>query len=101
MPKSIVGLDTLLLAVIVVHLSKAKDIKSKLQAIVIVQELNATGNREDNIRVILDGQGVDDTGVLANPVTRTGNPVVPRKLATWYARSGYKLTPCSPIRQTW
>ena len=85
MPKSIVGLDTLLLAVIVVHLSKAKDIKSKLQAIIIVQELNATGNSKDNIRVILDRQGVDDARVLANPVTRTGNPVIPKGLATWYA----------------
>lgn len=86
MPKSIVGLDTLLLAVIIVHLSKAKDIKSKLQAIIIIEELNATGNSKDDIRVILDGQGVNDTRVLANPITRTGNPVIPKKLATWHAR---------------
>jgi hypothetical protein len=85
-PQSIVGLDTLLLAVIIVHLSKAKDIEGELQTIVVVEELNATRNSEDDIGVILDGQGVNDAGVLANPIARTGNPVVPKGLTTWYAR---------------
>lgn len=77
-PQSIIGLDTLLLAVIIVHLGKAKDVQGELQAIIIVEELDAAGNSKDNIGVILDGQGVDDTRVLANPVTGTGNPVVSR-----------------------
>lgn len=82
MPQSIVGLDTLLLAVVVVHLGKAKDVESELQAIIIVEELDGAGNSEDDISVVLDGQGVDDARVFANPIARTGNPVIPRDVAS-------------------
>jgi hypothetical protein len=75
-PQAIVGLDTLLLAVIVVHLGKAKDVQGELQGIIVVKELNGAGNGEYDVSVILDGQGVNDARVLANPIARTGNPVV-------------------------
>lgn len=91
MPQSIVGLDTLLLAVVVVHLGKAKDVEGKLQAIIVVEELNGAGNSEDDISVVLDRQGVDDARVLANPIARTGDPVIPRDvaLATLHLCQGY------------
>jgi hypothetical protein len=105
-PESIVGLDTLLLAVVVVHLGKAKDVQGELQAIIVVKELDGAGNSEDDISVVLDGQGVDDARVLANPIARTGNPVISVNvaLATLHlARDRYrrKLTLCNPIHQTW
>jgi hypothetical protein len=78
MPESIIGLDALLLAVIIIHLGEAEDIKSKLQAIIVVEELNATRDGKHDISVVLDGQGVDNAGVLANPISRSGNPVVSR-----------------------
>lgn len=78
MPESIIGLDALLLAVIIIQLGEAEDIKSKLQAIIIVEELNATRDGKHDISVILDGQSVDNAGVLANPISRSGNPVVSR-----------------------
>lgn len=76
-PQGVVGLDSLLLAVIVVHLGEAKHVQRKLQAIVIVEELETSGNGEDDLGVILDGQGVNDTRVLANPVSRGGGPIIP------------------------
>ena len=76
MPKSIVGLDTLLLAVIVIQLGKAKYIQGELQAIIVVEELNATRDGKHNVGVVLDGQGMDDAGVLAHPVSWASNPVV-------------------------
>jgi hypothetical protein len=78
MPESIIGLDALLLAVIIIHLGKAKDIKGKLQAIIIVEKLNAARHGKHDISVILDGQSVDNAGVLANPISRSCNPVISR-----------------------
>jgi hypothetical protein len=53
MPQSIVGLDTLLFAVIIIHLSKAEDIQCELQAIIVVEKLNATSNGKHNVGVVL------------------------------------------------
>jgi hypothetical protein len=55
MPQSIIGLDTLLLAVIIIHLSKAEDIQCELQAIIVVEKLNATSNGKHNVGVVLNG----------------------------------------------
>jgi hypothetical protein len=80
MPESIVGLDTLSLAVVVVQLGEAEKIQGELQGVVVVEELDATGDGKDNVGVVLDRQGVDGAGVLANPIARTGNPVVSRSI---------------------
>lgn len=76
-PESIVGLDALLLAVVVIQLGEAEEIKSELQGIIVIEELNATSDGKHDISVVLDRQGVDNAGVLANPISRSGNPVVP------------------------
>ena len=76
MPQRIIGLDTFLLAVIIIHLSKAKHIQCELQAIIVVEELNATSNGKHNVGVVLDGQGMDRARVFANPISWAGNPVV-------------------------
>jgi hypothetical protein len=55
MPQSIIGLDTLLLAVIIIHLSKAEDIQCELQAVIVVEKLNATSNGKHNVGVVLNG----------------------------------------------
>jgi hypothetical protein len=77
-PEGIIGLDALLLAVIVIQLGEAEEVKSELQGIIIIQELNATSDGKHDISVVLNGQGVDNAGVLANPISRSGNPVVSR-----------------------
>jgi hypothetical protein len=76
MPQRIVRFDTVLLAVIVIQLSKAKYIQSELQAIIIVEELNATSNGEHNVGVVLDRQGMDNAGVFADPISWASNPVI-------------------------
>lgn len=102
MPQSIVGLDTLLLAVIVIHLSKAKYIQGELQAIIIVEELNAARNGEHNVGVVLDGQGMDNAGVFANPISWASNPVVSRSISKVALNQDWdQHTPCSPILLTW
>jgi hypothetical protein len=77
MPQRTIGLDTLLLAVIIIHLSKAKHIQCELQAIIVVEELNATSNGKHNIGVVLDGQGMNSARILAYPVAWASHPVVP------------------------
>lgn len=76
MPQSLVGLDTLFLAIFVIQLSKAEYIQGGLQAIIVVEELNATSNGKHNVGVVLDGQRVNGAGVLTDPISWAGNPVV-------------------------
>lgn len=54
MPQSIVRLNALLSTLIVIHLSKAKNVQRELQAAVIVEELNATSNGKHNVGVVFD-----------------------------------------------
>jgi hypothetical protein len=65
MPQGIVRLDTLLLTVIIIHPSKAKDIQCELQATIVVKKLNATSNSKHNVGVVLNGQGMDSARILA------------------------------------
>lgn len=76
MPQRVVRLNTLLLAVIVVQLGKTEHVQGELQAIIVIEELNATGNGEYNVGVVLDGQGMDGAGVFADPVSWASHPVV-------------------------
>lgn len=103
MPQSIVGLDTLLLAVVVIQLGKAEYIQGKLQAIVIVEKLNATSNGKYNIGIVLDGQGMDNAGVFAYPISWASNPVVStsKSIRQITIHEFDQLTPCSPILLTW
>jgi hypothetical protein len=104
MPQSIVWFDILLLAVIVIQLSKAEYIQSELQAIIVVKEFNATSNGEHNVCIVLDGQGMDNTGVFANPISWASNPIVSTSRSISKAAI-YKIwdrhTPCNPILLTW
>jgi hypothetical protein len=81
MPQSIVGLDTLLFAVIIIHLSKAEDIQCELQAIIVVEKLNATSNGKHNVGVVL-------------PTSRTIS-----KIAMYQNFDRHTL--CIPMPQTW
>lgn len=104
MPQGIVRLDTLLLTVIVIHLSKAKHIQCELQAIIIVEELKATSNGIHNVGVVLDEQGMNNARIFAYPVSWSGTPVVPTsrpisKVAIY--KDWDRHTPCSPIPRRW
>jgi hypothetical protein len=104
MPQSIIGLDTLLLAVIVIHLSKAKDIQCELQAVIVVEKLNATSDGKHNVGVVLNGQGMDSARILAYPISWASHPVVPTsrtisKIAMY--RNFDRHTLCSPMLLTW
>ena len=104
MPQSIVRLDTLLLAVIVIQLSKAKYIQCELQAIIIVEKLNATSNGKHNVGAVLNGQGMNNARIFAYPISWASNPVVSKsrpisKVAIY--KNWDQRTPYSPILLTW
>jgi hypothetical protein len=54
MPQSMIGLNTLLFAMIVIHLSEAKNVQREFQAIVIIEKLNATSNGKHDVGIIFD-----------------------------------------------
>jgi hypothetical protein len=54
MPQSIIGLNTLLFAMVVIHLSEAKNVQRGFQAIVIVEKLNATSDGKHNVGIVFD-----------------------------------------------
>ena len=104
MPQSIIGLDTLLLAVIVIHLSKAEDIQCELQAVIVVEKLNATSNGKHNVGVVFNGEGMDSARILTYPIPWASHPVVPTsrtisKISVYH--NFHRHTLRSPMLLTW
>jgi hypothetical protein len=76
MPQRLIRLDALLLAVLVIQLRKTENVQCGLQAIIIVEELNATSKCKHNVGVVLDGQCVDGARVFTDPISWASNPVI-------------------------
>lgn len=76
-PQGVVGLQALLGAVVVVELAEGEEVHGELDGVVVVEELDAAVDGKDNIGVVLDRQRVDGARALADPISATGNPVVP------------------------
>jgi hypothetical protein len=78
-PQTLVRLDAFLLAMLLVHTPKAKAIHNLPQRVVLVVELDAAHDVEDDVRAGAHVERVDRAGRFGDVVACFADPVVPAR----------------------